>query len=225
MWEDFANGFGAAPLWAQAGMVLFALTAIAMFVAPGVTRRRYAKRFAALAEGLGASTTRGDEFTEWLSVEVNSRRFEVRRELRTRGGGTSSYRGPTGYLLVTSTPLASRRWELHQFEIVQGRLPSIFGAAPLATGDESFDARFLVRQDGDPVRDGWLDAPTRAAVTALFDMPGAAGSLRVEEHALRLLVTEPWDGIDPGSLRALLHQQAALATALERTAGWRGPVA
>lgn len=222
MWEDVVNGFGAAPPWAQAGMVLFALTAVAMFVTPGMTRRRYARRFAALAEGLGASTTRGDEFTEWLSVEVGGRPFEVRRELRMRGGG-ASYRGPTGYLLITSTPLASNRWAMHQVEVLQGRRPSLFGKAPLATGDEAFDARFLVRQDGDPVRDGWLDAPTRAAVTALFDTPGAAGSLAVEEQALRLLVTEPWDGIEPASLRALLHQQAALATALERTAGWRGP--
>lgn len=223
MWEDFSNGFLAAPLWAQIGMVLFAFTAVVMFVAPGVTRRRYTARFAALADALGAATTRRDEFTEWFAAEVDGRRFEVRRELRTRGGG-SSYRGPTGYLLITSTPLSGRRWEMHQIEIVPGRLPSIFGAAPLATGDETFDARFMVRQDGDPVREGWLDSATRAAVTAFFDTPGVTGSVWVEEQALRHLAPEPWDGIDPTSLRALLHQQALLATALERTAGWRGPL-
>ncbi|MBK7971927.1 MAG: hypothetical protein IPK07_00990 [Deltaproteobacteria bacterium] len=226
MWEDVSSGFLAAPLWAQIGMVLFAFTAVVMFVSPSLTRRRYTAKFAALADAAGAPTTRRDEFTEWFAIEADGRRFEVRRELRVRGsGGGSSYRGPTGYLLITSTPLAGSRWELHQLEIVPGRLPSIFGAAPLATGDETFDARFLVRQDGDPVREGWLDPATRAAVTAFFDTPGVTGSVWVEARELRHLASAPWTGIDPASLPVLLRQQAALASALERTAGWRGPTA
>ncbi len=226
MWQDLWVGFLAAPTWAQVAMIVFACMAVAMLVTPRLTRRRYTAKFAALADALGASATGRDEFTQWFAIDVDGRRFEVRRELRVRGsGGGSSYRGPTGYLLITSTPLAGSRWELHQVEIAPGRRPPIFGAAPVTTGDEAFDTRFLVRQDGEPVRERWLDAATRAAITAFFDAPGATGSVCVEDQALRHVATEPWDGLDPASLPALLRQQAMLASALERTAGWRGPVA
>jgi hypothetical protein len=47
----------------------------------------------------------------------------------------------------------------------------------------------------------------------------------VKEQRLLHIVSAPWDGIGGSALRALLHQQAAVATAFERTAGWRGPTA
>ena len=164
MWQELSTGFLAMPFWAQVGMAFFALMFVVMVVSPGVTRRRHAARLAVLASAAGASTTRRDEFTEWFTTEVEGRRFEVRRELRSSGRG-SSYRGPTGHLLVTSTPLAGSRWEVYQIEILPGRLPKFFGPPPLATGDSAFDGRFMLRQDRVPVRDGWLDQPTRAAVT------------------------------------------------------------
>jgi hypothetical protein len=74
------------------------------------------------------------------------------------------------------------------------------------------------------VREGWLDQPTRAAVTAFFDTPWANGRVWVQEQQLQHLMS-PWAGIEHESLMQLVRQQAALATALERTAGWRGPVA
>jgi hypothetical protein len=222
--EDLSAGFLAAPLWAQIGLGLFAVMAVVMFVAPRLALRRHAATFTALAAAAGAGTTRRDAFTEWFSTEVEGRTFEVRRELRSRGRGSSSYRGPTGHLLITATPLSGSRWELHQIEVEPGRLPGIFGTSPLATGDAAFDGRFMVRQDGVPVREGWLDPPTRAALTAFFDVPMANGPVWVQEQRLQHIMS-PWIGIDHESLRRLLRQQVVLAEALERTAGWRGPTA
>ena len=219
MWQELSEGFLAAPLLAQVGMAFFALAFVVMAVSPGVTRRRHAARLAALATAVGTSTTRRDAFTEWFTTEAAGRRFEVRRELRSSGRG-SSYRGPTGHLLVTSTPLSGSRWKMHQIEILPGRRPKLFGSAPLETGDARFDARFTLRQDGVPVRVGWLDQPTRAAVTAFFDTPWASGSIWVQEEQLQHIMS-PWIGVDHESLLRLLRHQAALATALERTAGWR----
>lgn len=220
-WQEFSAGVQAMPFLAQIGVGFFLFTFLVMLVSPGVTRRRHATRLAALASAARATTTSRDTFTEWFTVEVEGRRFEVRRELRSRG--RNSYRGPTGHLLVTSTPLAGSRWELYQIEILLGRLPKFFGPLPLATGDAAFDGRFMLRQDGVPVRDGWLDQFTRAAITAFFDTPCANGRLWVQERQLQHMMS-PWIGVDHEALLRLLRQQAALATALERTAGWRGPV-
>lgn len=222
-WQEFSAGFQEMPFWAQVGVGFFVFTFLVMLVSPIVTRRRHAVRLAALAMASGATTTRQDAFTESFTVEVEGRRLEVRRELRSTGRG-SSYRGPSGHLLITSTPLKGSRWEVYQIEILLGRLPTFFGPLPLATGDAAFDGRFMLRQDGVPVRDGWLDQPTRAAITAFFDTPWANGRLWVQEQQLQHLMS-PWIGVDHESLVRLLRQQAALATALERTAGWRGPVA
>ncbi len=221
-WQELLPAFQAMPFWAQIGVGFFVFTFLVMVVSPGVTRRRHAARLAALASAAGATTTSRDAFTEWFTVEVEGRRFEVRRELRSSGRG-SSYRGPSGHLLITSTAIAGSRWEVYQIEVLLGRLPTFFGPLPLATGDAAFDGRFMLRQDGVPVRAGWLDQPTRAAVTAFFDTPWVNGRVWVQEGQLQHLMS-PWVGVDHESLMRLLRQQAALATALERTAGWRGPL-
>jgi len=223
--QNLLAGFATAPLWAQLGMALFAAIFVAMIAGPRRRLRRHAAQFTALATEAGATTERRDEFTEWFTLTVDGRTFEVRRELRVRGRGTTSYRGPTGHLLVTSTPLSGKRWELHQIDVVPGRRPSLFGSTPLVTGDAAFDGRFLVLQDGVPVREGWLDEATRAAVTALFGAVGDTGRVWVLEQQLQHVAVEPWTVFDAASLRGLLQHQAALATALERTAGWRGPAA
>ncbi len=221
--DDALAAILAAPPWAQVAMVFFACTFVVMVVEPSLTRRKYASALAALAAAAGATTSRRDEFTEWFTMEVEGRPFEVRREFRARM--RNSYRGPTGHLLVTATPLAGRRWELHQVDIRPGRVSSFFGGRPPSTGDEPFDARFVVMQDGVPVRKGWLDAPTRAAFAAFFDQPAATGPVWVQEQQLQHLADGTWRRLDLAALTSLLHQQAALATALERTAGWRGPAA
>lgn len=218
--EDFVAGWLAMPLWAQIGVAFFVFTFVVMLVEPGVKRRRHAARHRALAQAHGTTTTRVDAFTEWFSVTAEGRAFEVRRELRTRGG--VSYRGPTGHLLVISTPLAGSRWELHQADIMPGRVPTWLGGPGRVTGDAAFDGRFMVKQDGVPVRDGWLDAPTRAAVTAFFDTPWVDGRVWVQEGRLQHLALRP-KTVDANVLGTVLRQQSALTTALERTGGWRGP--
>ena len=222
--QEMITGFQDMPGWAQVAVAFFAVMVVVMLFEPGVTRRKYAASLKALAAAAGAPTHRVDQFTEWFTMEVNGRPFEVRRELRSRSRG-SSYRGPTGHLLVTSTPLAGSRWSVHQLTIAPGRVPAWLGGPPRLTGDAAFDGRFMVTQDGVPVREGWLDQPTRAAVTAFFDQPAATGPVWVQEQRLQHLADDTWRRLDVAALTALLGQQAALAAALERTAGWRGPAA
>ncbi len=220
--DDAIAAILVAPVWAQIGMAFFALTFVVMLVGPSLSQRRYAAKFASLAAAAAAPTTRRDEFTEWFTIAVDGRSFEVRRELRVRN---SSYRGPTGQLLVTSTPLSGSRWEMHQIDVAPGRVPKIFRRPTLSTGDPAFDGRFVVIQDGVPVRERWLDAPTRAAFVAFFDAPAATGPVWVQDRQLQHLAGDEWVKLDLAALTSLLRQQAILATALERTAGWRGPVA
>jgi len=220
--DEAIAGFLVMPLWAQIGLGFFALTFVVMVFGPGVERRRYAGKLSALAAAAGAPTTRRDEFTEWFTITVEGRAFEVRRELRVRN---SSYRGPTGQLLVTSTPLSGSRWELHAISIVPGRVPTFFRQPALSTGDARFDERFVVIEDGGPVRERWLDASTRAAITTFFDAPAATGPVWVQERQLQHIAGDEWAKLDLAGLKGLLRQQAMLATALERAAGWRGPLA
>jgi len=217
--DDAIAALLVAPVWAQIGLAFFALTFIVMLFGPGFAQRRYAAKLLALAKAAGAPTTRRDEFTEWFTITVDGRTFEVRRELRVRN---SSYRGPTGQLLVTSTPLSGSRWEMHQIDITPGRVPALFRRPTLSTGDAKFDERFLVIQDGVPVRDGWLDAPTRAAIITFFDAPAATGPVWVQDRQFQHIAGDEWAKLDLAALTGLLRQQAKLATALERTAGWRG---
>ena len=59
-----------------------------------------------------------------FSVDVDGREFEITLDHRGSGRGRS-YRGPTGYLLITATPLASRRWSMHQVDVSKsGRIAS-----------------------------------------------------------------------------------------------------
>jgi hypothetical protein len=222
--EEFMAGWREMPSWAQIGVSFFALTAVVMFVEPIVRRRRAAANLTALARAAGATVHRQDAYTAWFTLTVDGRPFEVRRDYRVRGKG-SSYRGPTGHLLVTSTPLAGSRWQMHQVDVLPFRLPRFLRPAALTTGDAAFDDRFVVTEDGLPVRDGWLDATTRAAVTTFFDLPAATGRVWVREQRLHYLADFAWRGLDLATLTARLQRQAMLAGAFERTSGWRGPAA
>lgn len=218
--QDFVGGFLAAPLWAQVALVCFALAFLAMVFGPPLAHRRARERFAALAASMGASVTPRQSVFEAV---CEGRTFAVRREMRS-GSASGSYRGPRGNLVVVETRLSGSRWEMHGVEIVAGGPRKRLGARALETGDPAFDARFAVWEDGVPVREGWLDAPTRAAVTAFFDAPGADGPVWAQESRLKYIAVTP-ASLDEPKLTAILHRQAALASALERTAGWRGPAA
>jgi len=222
--QDLVGGFLAAPLAVQAVLVCFALAFLAMVFARPLAHRRARERFAALAASMGAPVAPGRSPLEAsFGAVCEGRRFEVRRELRSGIAG-SHYRGPRGNLVVLETPLSGSRWEMHGVEIVPGGPRKRPGARALETGDPDFDARFAVWQDGVPVREGWLDAPTRAAVTAFFDGPGVAGPVWAQEGRLTYVAVPP-ARLDEPKLTAILRRQADLASALERTAGWRGPAA
>ncbi len=222
--QEAIDAMRVAPAWAQVGIALFVLAFLAMIIGPRLTQRRARKRFAALAQARGARVVPGsDVFTASFSVEQGGRRLTVRRELRSSAGG-SSYRGPQGHLVVSETRLSGSRWKMHGVDIARRRALTWLSGATFQSGDAAFDARFRVRQDGVPVREGWLDGPTRAAVTTFFDLPSVAGAgaVWVQEGLLQYVNDTP-NALDPARLTAILEQQAALAAVLERTAGGRGP--
>ena len=225
MLNDVVAGLAEMPLWAQLFLGLFAFAVLVMALGPGREYRRYRATLEGLATDLGATAARGrDKWPVSFSTSVDGRAFTVSYDYRTGGRG-GSYRGPGGHLLISSTPLSGSRWALHQVDIIPMSENRLLRALEATIGAGSSDDRFRVVNDGVPVREGWFDADTRAAVTAFFDTSVARGPLWAKEQQLLHIVSAPWDGIDGPALRALLQQQAVVATAFERTAGWRGPVA
>ena len=225
MLNDVVAGLAEMPLWAQLFLGLFAFAVLVMALGPGREYRRYRATLEGLATDLGATAARGrDKWPVSFSTSVDGRAFTVSYDYRTGGRG-GSYRGPGGHLLISSTPLSGSRWALHQVDIIPMSENRLLRALEATIGAGSSDDRFRVVNDGVPVREGWFDADTRAAVTAFYDTTVARGPLWVKEQQLLHIVSAPWDGIDGPALRALLQQQAVVATAFERTAGWRGPTA
>ena len=210
--------FGRMPPWVQGALVLFACGVLWMLFGGVVAGRRYRTQFDGFARALGVPPPVGRSEPVSFPIEVAGRAFEVRHYHRMRSG---SYRGPTGYLLVTETALRGRRWEMHQVDIV--RIDSPWGGlgAGQVTGAAGSAVRFGVREDGVPVRDGWLDDETREAVTRFLET-APPGTVWIKEGRLSYLVSDPWKGVDGPVLRATMERLAELAGALERTA--RGPM-
>ena len=223
MLTEMVAALAAMPVWAQVFLGLFALAFVVMAVGPGREYRRYRALLEGLATDLGATAARGrDKWPVSFATAVDGRAFTVSYDYRSSSRG-GSYRGPGGDLLITSTPLSGSRWALHQVDIIPMSENRLLRALEARMGAGSSDDRFRVVNDGVPVREGWFDADTRAAVTAFYDTTVARGPLWVKEQQVLHIVSAPWDGIDGLALRALLQQQAAVATAFARTAGWRGP--
>ncbi len=216
--EDALAELARAPVWAQIGLAFFAVMFLTMVLEPVVGKRRYRRRFDALVRELGLDPSKERDWPFKTAITVEGRSFEIRYDF----GGGRGYRGPRGHLLIASTPLAESKWSLHQVDIEKGDSSlSWLGAGKRSTGDAAFDARFAVISEGVDVRDGWLDAPTRASVAQFFDHVPVDGPIRVHEGHLRYTMSSPWRGIDAAAMRALLQGQAALASALERTARGR----
>lgn len=219
--QDAIAGFQTAPPWAQIAMVLFAAMVLVAFVGPSVRHRKFRRHFDAIARelGQGASSTRG--WPVAFSVSVDGRAFKITHDFRSTSRG-GSYRGPTGYLLIAATPLASDRWSMHQVDISRiGRLGSWLVSRKRLTGDADFDARFMVVEDGLPARDGWLDAATRTDIAQFLDMAPLPGVIWIREGQLLFTMQDPWTDVDGPAVRALLGRQGALVTALDRTTAAR----
>lgn len=216
--QEIVAEIGRMPLWALIGLTLFAVTAVVMLFGPSVAHRRYRRRFDTLARAVGAQPPAGRGWPVSFALEAAGRRFEIRHDYRVTG---RFYRGPSGHLLITETRLAARRWEMHQVDFV--RLDSFWArlfARQLERGLGP-NTSFGVREDGVPVRDGWLDDDTRAAVAQFLADAPPLGTVWIKEGRLSYLLSAPWTGVDGTRLQGLLGSQAELATALERTA--RGP--
>jgi len=211
--QDIASEFQRAPPWAQIGMAFFAFTVVVFFLEPLLVRRRFHRRFDALARALNAQPPESRALPASFRVSVDGRAFEVRHAHRTTNR-SSSYRGPTGFLLITATRLASTRWSLHQVDIVK---PGTVGSWLLRRGGADAEGRLMVREDGLPVREGWLDAATRAALTRFLEAAPDGSVLWIREGELTCTVPT-WATLDGVSVRALLQQQAVLADALNATA-------
>ena len=216
--EAYAE-FGRMPPWVQAALGLFACGVLWMLFGGAVTGRRYRRQFDGFARELGGEAPVGPGEIVSFAIEIAGRAFEVEHYYRMRSG---SYRGPTGYLLVTETMLRGTRWEMHQVDIVRlGSLWSRLGAGR-ATGAAGSNVRFGVKEDGVPVREGWLDDETREAVARFLETAPPLGTLWIKEGRLSYLMSNPWKGLDGSVLRTTMERLADLATALERTA--RGPM-
>jgi hypothetical protein len=207
------------PGWVQAGLGLFACGVLWMLLGGAVTGRRYRRQFDGFARELGVEAPAVRDEIGSFALEIAGRAFQVEHYYRMRSG---SYRGPTGYLLVAQTALRGTRWEMHQVDIVRlGSLWRRLGAGR-ATGAGGSNVRFGVKEDGVPVREGWLDDETREAVARFLEAAPPLGTLWIKEGRLSYLMSDPWKGLDGSVLRTTMERLAELATALERTA--RGPM-
>jgi hypothetical protein len=219
--QEAVAEFWRMPLWVQVALSLFAITWVSMMFGPNFTHKRYRRQFDGFARELRAQPPTGRGWPVSFAVEAGGRAFEIRHDYRLRSG---SYRGPTGYLLITETVLAGTRWEMHQVDILRiDSLWSRLGNAKPVTGAAGSTVRFGVSEDGVPVREGWMDDATRDAVSRFFETAPPLGVVWIKEGRLSYLMSGTWKGVSGPVLQATLERQAELATALERTA--RGPVA
>ena len=177
--QDAIAGFQAAPFWAQIAMVCFAALAVYMLFESTLRKRKFRNHFNGIAREVGAEP-RGRDWPFTFSTRSNDWTFTVTHDFR--GGKGTSYRGPRGYLLTTSTRLSGSRWPLHQVDVTPvPKLLSRLVSRKAPTGDADFDSRFIVVEDGLPVRDGWLNADTRTAIASFLGeapLDGRVGSTR-----------------------------------------------
>jgi hypothetical protein len=220
--QEAVAEFWRMPLWVQVALSLFVLTWLSMMFMPNFDHRRRRRQFDGFARELRAQPPTGKGWPVSFTVEAAGRTFEIRHDYRSRSG---SYRGPAGYLLITETKLAGTRWEMHQVDIL--RIDSVWarhfgGGARQVTGASGSSVRFGVREDGVPVREGWMDDATREAVTRFLEAAPPFGVVWIKEGRLSYLVSGNWKGVTGPVLQATMEGLAELASALERTA--RGPM-
>jgi hypothetical protein len=216
--QEAIDEFLRMPPWARTGVTLFVLTFLYTLIAPSVSRRRYRRHFNAILAAFGQPPPSGDwPFTAAVTAD-GGRAFRLTYDMAMPGKG-SSYRGPRGHLLTAATQLAGDRWSMHQVDVkpMTGRISRWVMRRVNATPDAAFNERFLVRQDGLPPREHWLDASTRQAFTHFFDAAPTEGEIWIREGSLQFLSSESWKGLDGQSMRRLLDGMTTLAAALDDT--------
>jgi hypothetical protein len=217
MWQDVLAALTVAPLWAQIIMTLFAVGAVASIASGPLRKRRYRRQLRSYASAFGTNVhVNRNGWPATFSATVDGRTFDVQYDYRM---STWSYRGPRGDLLITSTPLAGNAWSMHQIGIekMNPTMKRLIGGW-VASGDATFDAGFMVREDGLAVRSSWLNAPTREAISKFVDQAPLPGPIWVQEGRLQYVMRAPWKNLDDAALKSLLRRQAALADAFERIA-------
>lgn len=221
MSQEFIAGWLAMPAWAQAGVTLFVATFLAMIFVPIFEHRRALARFAGLAKAAGATMVPAtDELEDSFELDRGARHFRIRRGFHDSKSRT--WRGPRGHLLICETQLGRDAWKRHGVDISSGGSQPPLDGRAFWTGDGAFDARFTTWETGTPVREAWLDAPTRATVMALFAATPFSGTLWVRDGMLQQVLVVP-KGTDAPTLDRLLRALATVAMAFERTADFASP--
>jgi hypothetical protein len=195
---------------AQARLVVLVVVLAALAIwADGIARRRrHQARFAALARSFDTEVVREGEFLSRFPAEIDGRAFDVRTQYIS-GVGTLGL--SPGWYLVTETPLQGVS-ELHSAEIrARGRRPRVIDPR-----DSDFERHFTVRDEGFPLRDGWLDDGVRGAIAHFYALELPLGPLAIERGRLIHRADLPLRRLDGAILRELLTRQAAVAAALER---------
>ncbi len=183
------------------------------------------RRFAKLAQGLGAKVTRVDEFEHCFELDVGKRSFTVALKLISRSGSNTS---STWYLIAT-TPLV-KRWESHVLTVRPlGRMGGwLMGLvlkkhpiqAAAAQGDD-FGTRYAVSEQG-VLPSGWMNDAVRQSIRVFYEDPAlsklaADVVLETIDGKLAQRMHAP-DSVRPEEYKTLLIRQAALADALNAAA-------
>lgn len=200
-----------------------------------VDNRKHPKRFETLANELGVTVMRIDDFDSRFEIVARGRSFAARysRVSRSTGSSTSSI-----WKLVVSTPL-SKRWELHDLQVralgrlggwlVNALLRNRTVAAPTrsdaattrvsvsANASDDFGIRFSIRDQG-TLPPNWMTNAVRQAICALYDdveikALASHATLEACEGRLRFIADEP-DKMQADAFRRVLAHLDTLADAL-----------
>jgi hypothetical protein len=194
---------------AQARLIVFAV-AFAVIASWGIavsSTRRRRRRFAALARSLNVEALDEGRFLSRFRVGVEGRAIEV---LYQHIGGRTGVGWTSDWYLVTTVPLHGIS-ELHSAGIHLRTRRSRLGNP----SEAEFKENFSVRDEGYPLRTGWLTDRTRGAIYEFYRPDLPLEPLMIEEaklvHRSRHLLRH----LESGGLRELLGRQAAVAAALE----------
>ena len=184
----------------QSRLIVFAIVGAiaAAWVIANRSGTRREKRFAELGQSLGVRVHRESEFLSLFLIDVNGRAFEVKRQ----------HIGRIGWHLVTTTELSGVS-ALHSADV---RPRSRRKKPSPASADD-----FLIRDQGYPLKKGWLTAATAQSLATFYDTELPLEPLFLEGGSLIHRSMSLLDQLDGPRLHDLLSRQGALASQLERS--------